>query len=184
MRVIKEFFFLNLSQFENIGIYFPVGVFLILLCISACFSVFYLTYYKMYTRSLYKQLLRHNATNEGSAKTLAEMRLDSSFSIRASLSRRNGQLTYIVKRVGEEKISYEEYMEKAKKREKKEEKIDFSSARFYIPEDRADSAKRILEKPEPSWILAGIISLVFIGILTLSVFFAYDVLSFINGLVK
>ena len=182
MRVIKEFFFLNLSRFENIGIYFPIGVFLILLCAVACFSVFYLTYYKMYTRSLYKQLLRHNAINEESAKTLSEMRLDSSFAIRASLSRRNGQLTYIVKRAGEEDVSYEEYIDKEKKRENREEKIDFASARFYIPKERVDRAKRILESAEPSWVIAGILSALFIGLLVLSMFFAYDALAFINGL--
>lgn len=184
MKILKEFFFLNLIQFENIGIYFPIGVFLILLCAAACFSVFFITYYKTYTRSLYKQLIRHNATSEENAKTLSEIRLDASFAIRSALSRRNGQLTYIVKRAGEEKIGYEEYMERSAKSKGGEEKIDFSAARFYIPKERCDEAKKILDGAEPSWILAGVLCVFFAGLLVLAVFTMSDLLSIINGLIK
>lgn len=184
MKIIKEFFFLNLSQYENIGIYFPIGAFLILLCIVGCISVFFLTYYRMFTRSLYSQLLRHNAKDEQSAKTLSELRVDKSFAIRSSLSRSNGQITYIVKRAGEEKLSYDEYIEKTKEKGYKPEKIDFSSARFYIPEDKTDFAKKLLENSDSSWIKAAIVSVCIIGILIISIFTMEDLLSFINGLVK
>ena len=184
MKIIKEFFFLNFSQYENIGIYFPVGVFLVLLCLVACASVFFLTYYKMFTRSLYKQLLRHNADSEESAKTLSELRLDSSFAIRSSLSKSNGQLTYIVKRAGEEKLSYDEYVDMTKKKGYKAEKIDFSTARFYIPKDRTDASKKLLENSDPSWIKAGVISLVFVGVLVACIFTVADLLSVINAFLE
>ena len=184
MKILKDFFFLNLIGFENIGIYFPIGVFLILLCAVGCFSVFFLTYYKKYTRTLYSQLLRHNAIGEESAKTLLELRITPSFMLRSSLSRKNGQLTYIVKRVGEEQISYEEYIKRARERKNKEEKIDFYTARFYIPKERRDTAKKLLEGGEPSWIIAGILSVLFVGLLVLAVFTARDFLSLINGLIK
>ena len=181
MKILKEFFFLNLIQFENIGIYFPLGVFLILACAVACCSVIFFTYHKIYTRLIYKKLLRHNAVGEENAKTLRELKIDDSFAIRSLLSRPNGQLTYIVKRAGEEKISYEEYMQKSKK---VEEKIDFSTAGFYIPGDKTDMAKKLLEGSEPSWIKAAIVCVFFIGLLVLAVFTAYDLLYWINGLLK
>ena len=184
MKTIKDFFFLNFSQYENIGMNFPIGVFLILLCIVGIVSVFFLTYYRMFTRSLYSQLLRHNAKDEQSAKTLSQLRLDKSFAIRSSLSRSNGQLTYIVKRAGQEELSYDEYMKKSKTKGYKPEKIDFSSARFYIPAERMDTAKKLLENFDVSWIKAAVISLVLVGLLVLSVFTMDDILSFFNGLVK
>lgn len=184
MKIIKEFFFLNFSQYENIGINFPIGVFLILLCIVGCASVFFLTYYRVFTRSLYSQLLRHNAKDEQSAKTLSELRLDKSFAIRSSLSRNNGQITYIVKRAGQEELSYDEYVKKTSAKGYKAEKIDFSTARFYIPEDKTDRAKKLLENSDVSWVKAIIFCAVLVGLLIISIFTMKDMLSFIDALVK
>ncbi|MBE6643815.1 MAG: hypothetical protein E7612_00390 [Ruminococcaceae bacterium] len=184
MQIIKEFFFLNFSQYENFGINFPIGVFLILLCIVGCVSVFFLTYYRMFTRSLYSQILRHNATDEQSAKTLSELKLDKSFAIRSALSKSNGQITYIVKRAGQEELNYDEYVKKSSEKGYKAEKIDFSSAKFYIPADKIDKAKQLLENSDVSWIKAAIVSVILVGLLILSIFTMDDLLSFINGLVK
>ena len=180
MKIIKEFFFLNFSQYENIGLYFPVGVFLIALCAVMCISVFFITYYKKYTQALYKQLIRHNATDESSAKTLSQLRLSGCRGIRFSLSRSNGQLGYIVKRVGDVKPTYEEYVEKTKKRGYKPEKINFDEALFYIAPDKKDVAKKLIESSEPAWWKAILISTVLIGILILLVFTLPDLLSLIN----
>lgn len=180
MEFIKDFFFLNFSQYENIGIYFPIGIFLILMCAITSASVFFITYYKKYTSSLYSQLLRHNALSEESAKTLTELRLDKSYAIRSALSRSNGQLTYIVKRAGEEKPSYEEYIKSLKKKGSSKSKIDFAEARFYIDPEKINQAKKLLEKGEPTWLGAGIISLISVGILLLCAEFLPDLLSFLN----
>jgi len=104
MNFIKDFVFLNLSQYENFGLSFPLGLFLILLSVGVCSISFYLNYYKSSTSALYKQLLRHEATCEANAKTLKELRLFDSLILRRSLSR-GGELTSIVKRAGEIVIS-------------------------------------------------------------------------------
>ena len=180
MKIIKEFFFLNLNQYENIGLYFPIGVFLIFLCVATAAAVFFVTYYKSYTTTLYKQLLRHGATDEASAKTLKELRLDASLPIRRALSRQSGQITYIVKRVGDIKPSYEEYVENSKKRGYKPEKIDFDKARFYIHPERIDNAKKLTESGgAPLW-RAILICLIILSILALLVWLLPDLLSAID----
>ena len=59
---------------------------------------------------------------------------------------RDDLLTKVVARVGEVKYSYEEYKELSKERKKEIEKIDFSTAKFYIREDMSYRSTAIIEK--------------------------------------
>lgn len=180
MNFIKDFVFLNLSQYENFGLSFPLGLFLILLSVGVCSISFYLNYYKSRTSALYKQLLRHEATCEANAKTLKELRLFDSLILRRSLSR-GGELTSIVKRAGEIKPTYEEYIEKSSKRGYKPEKIDFNEARFYIEEGKEDKAKRLLEQSSPAVWKPILLSAVFAAVLVLLALFLPDLLTVINN---
>ena len=180
MEFIKDFWSLNLNQYENIGLYFPVGVFLVLLCVVMSGAAFFLTYYKRNTVTLYKQLLRHEATCEDKAKTLRELRLDASHAIRSALSKSSGQLTYVVKRVGEVKENYEEYIKKSKGRGYKPEKINFDEARFYIAEDKVDIAKKNVSGAEPAWWKPIAITVTMVVIVVLLAIFLPDILSAMN----
>ena len=167
MNVIKDFFSLNFLDYENIGFYFPIGVFLTLLCISMCALVFFTTYYKKCAGALCRGLLRHEALSEESAKTLAELRLDGVFLIRYALGRGSGQLTYAVKQAGVEKLTYEEYVKERAKKGAKADKIDFKSARFYVLPERRETASKIVTNSETSWLVAIAFSVLFIVILVL-----------------
>ncbi len=150
MKFIKDFFLLDLSQFENIAIYLPIGVIFTSLALALCVAVFIINYHKRYTTQLLTQLIRHEALDEQGAKTLGALRLDKLFGLKSALSRK-GQLTYMVRRVGETQQTYEEYLAVSKKRGYKEEKINFDEARFYIDPERADRAKRLVETTNTEW---------------------------------
>lgn len=150
MSFIKDFFLLNFDQFENFGFSFPIGVFLTSMAAAFCVAVFIINYHKRYTTQLLTQLLRHEALDEASAKTLSALRINKSFGIKSALSRK-GQLTYMVRRVGESKQTYEEFLAETKKRGYKEEKIDFENACFYIDPEKTDRAKRLVETTNTEW---------------------------------
>ena len=183
MEFIRNFIFLNLSQYENFGVDFPIGLFLVLLMAGICLASFYLNFYKSQTTALYRQLLRHEATSEEGAKTLGELRLSASRLLRLALSR-GGELTSIVKRLGEIKPTYEEYIEKSSKRGYKPEKINFKEARFYIEEGKADKAKRLIEHSSPALWKPILLTAALAVLLILMALFLPDLLSLINKTVK
>lgn len=179
MKFLKDFFFLNLSDYENLKVAFPIGAFLIAVCIASCAAVFAMTYYKRTNNAICKQLMRHGAIGEDKAKTLKELHLLDSRAIKSALSK-SGQVTYIVKRVGENAETYEQYMEKMKTKGYKPEKIDFDSAKFYIAEERVDDAKRIVYSANHPWWKPALISVGLIAVLILLALFLPDILTKIN----
>ena len=124
---------------------------LIMLFIALALSVasFWINHHKTYMVEMIKQLLRRNAIGEENAKTLAELHLADSKSLKAALNRR-GQLTEIVKRAGYVEPTYEEYVDMIREKKHKEEKIDFAVSRFYIPEQSVEKATLIKEKENPT----------------------------------
>ena len=179
MKFLKDFFFLNLSDYENLKVSFPIGAFIIAVCIASCAAVFAMTYYKRTNNAICKQLMRHGAIGEEKAKTLKDLRLSDSRAVKSALSK-SGQITYIVKRVGESAETYEQYIENMKKRGYKPEKIDFESAKFYIAEERVDDAKKIVYAANHPWWKPAMISVGLVAVLILLALFLPDILAKIN----
>ncbi len=178
MKYIKEFFFLNLNQYENIAIPFPIGMVAIALSVLMCVFAFYYYYYKNYTCDLLRALRRHEATSEESAKTLRELRLHNSSSIKRALQK-NGPLLSLVKEVGKVSPTYEEYVKRSKKRGYKPEKTDFAKARFYLNPEKKDVVSLQIEKCPT--ILTPIITTVIAVILLVALFlFLAPLLEVIN----
>ena len=109
-----------------------------------------------------KSLLRKEATDEESAKTLAELHIENNFFLKRALSR-TGQLTKIIKRAGYKEPTYEEYIASLKEK-KKEEMIDFSTAKFFIPGENLDRAKLIRDKENPTLIRTILICVLIIAL--------------------
>lgn len=177
--MLKDFFFLNLSDYKNFKISFPIGVFLIAAALASCAAVFAMTYYKRTNFAICKQLMRHGATEESKAKTLKELRLFGSRAVKSALSR-SGQITHIVKRAGESIPTYEEYVENMKKKGYKPDKIDFDTAKFYISPEKTDAAKKILYSASHPWWKPAAISVGIVAVLVLLMIFLPDILSSIN----
>ncbi|MBO5879704.1 MAG: hypothetical protein J6Q68_04060 [Clostridia bacterium] len=158
-----------------------INIIIFAIALAICASAFVINHHKTYTVRIIRQLLRRGGTGEEeNALTLAQLRLSESKSLKRALAR-DGQLTDIVKRVGEKTLSYEEYVALQKQKKTEKETIDFESARFYIPEASLERAQRIEQRENPS-IPRTILLCVLI--ITLSVCLACvmpEILSFISN---
>ena len=140
MKSIKEFFNLNLN--EKVGFALPIGAILTVLTFAFIIATFYLYFYKLSSTTLYKRLLRYNAVSEEKARSFSELKLEKVRSIIFAL-KSGGEITRIVRIAGEEKLTYDEYLERSKKKGCKEKKRDYKTAKFYIDGEKSDRAKAL-----------------------------------------
>ncbi len=179
MNYIKSFFTLNLKDYTEAKLDFPIGAVLLLSLIAISLALFVITYRKRYTVAMVRALIRNKAFNPAGAKTLSQLKLSGNRGLERALSR-SGQLTYIVKRFGEEKLDYEEYIKRSKEKGYKDEAIDFSSAKFYINADELDRARSLVDKTNTSWWLPSVCSAVLLVILILAFIFLPDLLALLK----
>ncbi len=148
---INDFLLLDVSKYLKNAPSIKINLFIFAIALGLSIAAFVVSHHKIHTLRVIKQLLRHNIKSEQEAKTLGELRLNDSRALKRMLSQ-SGQLTDMVKMVGKKQYTYEEYIALQKKKELKEEKIDFSVARFYLAPEKVDKAKRMQETEKPSYI--------------------------------
>lgn len=185
MSFYAKYILLNLSEYESFKDFnFYINIFLILLTVGLCIGVFLLNFKKNAMIRIVKQLYRHGASTEDTAKTLGELRLKTGFINKRLLADDTRLSRCAVSRVGAVKLTYEEYVEelKSKKRLKKERKnkrvaervldeenahgsVNFETAKFYIPKEKDLEAKRILSK-NPTSVWQNVLICVFLFSLT------------------
>ena len=171
---------LNLNKFENIGIDFYINIFLFVLALVICIFGVFLEFSRGVMFTTVKQLLRHEAFNKDSAKTLSELGLSKSkFVARAFTS--TSRLKKLVHRVGEIQISYDDYIKLDKKKRRELDRIDFENERFYISDENIDTAKRIYSTYNVS-----VLRIVLFCVLVFILYFAFaavssELLCFINS---
>ena len=168
-EALYEHLFLNLSYYFP-GIDFPINLVLLAIAIGISAACFITTATGRNTYAVITSLIRYGAFDEESALTVNELKLKPSLLLRASLSLR-GQLTYMVSQIGGHPFE----------KKGKEEKTDFSTARFYLSADATDRARKIADRPAPSYknaVLGTILTILLFGIL---VIFVPDILRLIIG---
>ena len=170
LKLLEEYFFLNLN-FYFPGVDFQINIFLLSLALGTAAAAILVTVYKRNLSNVVRQLTRHCANSEESAKTLEELRINHGIIVKSSLSRR-GQLSAIVAMVGG-------FPFERKEPGKKEEKVDFSTARFYIK--NPDRAARINEEKIPSYVTAAAVATIIIVLTVVLTLFMPYILSFITG---
>ena len=138
---IKEYLSINLNDYASFEVNFEINKFILLCTLALCFAAFYVNHKRSLLSDTVKQLLRHNATSEDSARTLGELGLAGSRGIRKAIFN-DSQLRRIIGIVGESRPSYEEYVEAVKKKER-ENSPDPYAMRLYIREDSLDRAKHV-----------------------------------------
>lgn len=148
----KEFFnyyfSVNLSDYPRIGIDLPINLILLAFMIGMIVTIIVVNIKTDTNIQLIKRLIRYEAFSEDTAKTIEEIKFNSLLT-KLTLSS-NGRITKIVKRVGAKEYTYEEYNEAIKTKSFKEEKIDFTEAKFFIPEETLSEAKELSYKKNPS----------------------------------
>ena len=174
----KDIILLNANDYFDTVFDVYVNIIIFILAISLCAAAFVINHHKTYTVNMIRQLLRRSATSEENAKTLGELRLSECKSLKRALSR-DGQLTDIVKRVGERKLTYEEYVSLQKQKKLTKEKIDFENARFYISSEGLERAQKLEQKENPSIPRTILICVLILALAVCIALFMPEILSFI-----
>ena len=142
---LKHCFNINLNEYSNIGINLQINKVLLPAFIAFGVLMVLLAVYRKNMRDLVMQLMRHEAYSEDSACTLEDLGLGKSRVILYLLSH-SDILKKVVERTDRIKYTYEEYKKLTKAQKKECERIDFSVAKFYIPEESMDRARHVKEK--------------------------------------
>ncbi len=173
-----KYVFLNFEDYKNLNFNFPIGLILLFFIVAFPLAVFAINKKKNTITFAVKQLLRHEAFDEESAKTLSALRLSNIKSIKKMLLS-GGQFSSMIKIVGYQKPSYEEYIS-AKKEKKSFGKINFDEIKIYISEESKEKAETIGEAEiTPIW-KPILISLAGIALIAVLFIFMPEILDFLN----
>ena len=169
---------LNLKSYGNIGIDFEINRFLLIFMFIIIGASIAINYNRWVIITTIKRLVRHEAYDESSAKTLKELHL-TSVSVKAAL-KNNGQLTRTVRRVGELATSYEEYVKLINTKGYREDKIDSETTLFHIREQSINDAKLISLKSNVTALGTLLLCVLIFAIFMCLFFLMPEILSFIN----
>ncbi|MBO5907536.1 MAG: hypothetical protein J6Q85_05255 [Clostridia bacterium] len=172
---------LNLKSYGNIGIDFEINRFLLIFMFIIIGASVAINYNRWVIITTIKRLVRHEAYDEETAKTLKELKL-SSKGVRSSL-KNNGQLTRTVRRVGELATSYEEYLKEVNTKGYKEEKIDYDTTRFHIREECVEDAKIISLKSDVTPLGTFLLCVLIFAVFMCLFFLMPEILSLVNTLI-
>lgn len=151
MSFYKKYILLNLGDYEAFeGLNFYATAFLWCLTVFIFIGIFVSNNRRNKMIRITKQILRHGARDESSAKTLQELGLDSGYSTKKLLAF-GSRLSRTVKRVSEKEITYEEYItyEKSKKALKKRHALKKSTASVIIEKPQEESVTEIKTSDSP-----------------------------------
>ena len=179
LDVIKEYLSVNLDDYENIGINFEINKFILLCAMTLCVFSFFINYKRSLIADTVKQLLRHNATDEESAKTLSELGLADSRGIKKAIFT-SSQLRRMITVIGEVRPTYEEYVA-AQKEKKKIATADPLAVRIYIPAEAMDRAKHVYNTYNTSLVRTLLACVMVISLAMCLIFIMPGFLSFIDG---
>ena len=142
-KYIEDYLLVNLSDYPNINVDFPISQLLLGVLLVLVASFFIINWPRGYMSLAVKQMIRHEALDEDNAKTLSELGLDKSFSVKRALTG-DTRLSKIIKRLGAPEYTYEEYI-KLTKEEKASMLPNFATDRFFIPKSKMDDARNVYE---------------------------------------
>ncbi len=171
---------LNLNSFDKFGIDFQINKFLLVFMAVIIVAAIGINYNRWVIITTVKKLIRHEAFDEDSAKTLKELGLSSRGILRAL--KNNGQLTRLVRRAGEYSMSYEEYIKLVRSKNYKEEKIDLNETRFHIREENLETAKIISLKADITALSTALLCILIFAIFMCLFFLMPEILKILNNL--
>ena len=144
-ETLKKCYEINLNDYENINVNLQINKVLLLAFLVFAVVAVLLDVYRMNTRSMVLQLIRHGAKTPDEAKTLEELGLQNNRVVKYLLSS-SSLLSKTVTRIGEKKCTYEEYSALSKEEKETLGKIDFDTEKFYINEESLNRAMHISER--------------------------------------
>ena len=176
---VKEYLSLNLNDYSNINVNFEINKFILLCAVALCVVSFFINYKRSILADTVKQLLRHNATDEESAKTLGELGLAGSRGVRKAITS-SAQLRRMITVVGEHRPTYEEYVA-AQKEKKKLAEQDPLTLRIYIPKEAMDRAKYVYNTYTSSISRTLLACVMYVAFAACLILLMPELLALING---
>lgn len=159
MGFLKSFYenYLTLNLYEYFGIDLPINIVILAVALALCAACFYVGHKQNTEALILRKLIRSASFGESCAKTAAELGLAANRYALKILSSSSGSISTVVSRIGEIKLTYEEYIaaerekKKLSRKERRALEIDElnekkSDPAFYIPEDMKNEAKRLFER--------------------------------------
>ena len=96
----EDYISLNMKNYPNLGFDFEIVKVLLIAAVVLCVVFCVMDFHKKNAYLIIKQLMRHEAKNPESAKTLSELSLSENRAVRRSLAS-SSQIRSVVGRVGE-----------------------------------------------------------------------------------
>lgn len=181
IKFFQDILSLNLKNYSNIGIDLKINILIAVTAVAISALGFVMGSYRATLSGVMKQFLRHNAIGEGNAKSLKDLGLYNSRGARRALSG-EGRLKGTVARVGEKKLTYEEYMALSKKDRKNAfSSVDFDTALFYIEEANQERAEHIYKNYDTSPLKSALGALLLITVAFVLMIFMPEILTLINN---
>lgn len=181
LKFFQDIFSVNLKDYANIGIDFEINIFIALAAVLISALGFVLGAYRSTLSMTMKQFLRHEAVGEENAKTLKELGLYNSRATRRALSG-EGRLSRVVSRVGEKKLTYEEYAALPRKERKRAfATADFDKDRFYIEEANRERAEHVYKTYDTSPAKCALGAILIIALCFAVMIFMPEILTLINN---
>lgn len=181
LKFFQDIFSLNLKDYSNIGIDLRINLLIIISAVAISVLGFIMGSYRATLSSVMKQFLRHGAIGEKNARSLKDLGLYNSSLARRALSG-EGRLKGTVSRVGEKKLTYEEYMALSKKDRKNAfSGVDFDTALFYIEEENQARAEHIYKNYDTSPVKSALGALLLIAVAFVLAVFMPETLTLINN---
>ena len=172
---LKQFWSLNLKDYESIGIDFSIGAFFTLLIFAFVFSVFVIYFRRRAIFDISTALLRHECFDENRAKSLKALRLNA-FIFKYEI-KKNRRLSSILLIKGKETLIYEEYVALDRSKQREYEKID---SEFFLGENGKATAEIATEKNNVSILSPIILSALAITLLFVLAEYLPDLLRLIK----
>ena len=170
---------LNLNDYSNIRIDLEINKILLVLTVGIVVASIFVNYNRYLIATLVKKLARHKAADEASAKTLSELGLSGVRGLSRMLEN-NGQLRRLVAIVGEESITYEEYVASQKAKRKEQKKDDYTSKKLYIKDEQR--CAQISAAPAPTLLSTALFLVLVVAISICLTFLMPEIISVVNNL--
>ena len=181
VKFFNDIFALNLKDYANIGIDLKINILIAISAFAISLFGFIMGNYRATLSGVMKQFLRHGAIGEANAKSLKDLGLYNSRGARRALSG-DTRLKGTVARVGEKKLTYEEYMSLSKKDRKNAfSGVDFDTALFYIEEENKERAEYIYKNYDTSPLKSALGALLLIAVAFVLMIFMPEILTLINN---
>ena len=183
-KYIDDYLSVNLNQYDAFGIDLEISKVVLIALAVFCVACFAINHHRSFMAMTMKKFFRHKAFSEDSAMTLRELGLDSSRSLKRALVT-DSRISKIVKRVGEQTLSYEEYRKISRDKKAISTLLpNFESDKFYIAESEMDNARNIHDNytgsiPKTAFFCL-LLAIIFVSLTLLMP----GLLSLINGLIS